>query len=48
MVDAAGESAAMVMVRSFSAAWGASCGLNSTVWLPMERPETSADVARAR
>jgi hypothetical protein len=47
MVDAAGESAVIWMLR-FLSAEGRSCGLNSSVWLPMDRPETSAAVALAR
>jgi hypothetical protein len=47
MVDAAGDSAAILMLR-FSRAEGRTWGRNSSVWLPMERPSTSAEVAVAR
>ena len=46
-VEAAGESALILMVRSLSAE-GARRGRKSSVWLPTARPLVSALVARAR
>lgn len=45
-VLAAADSAAILMLRSASAEGGRD-GLNSSVWLPTERPATSALVALA-